>query len=224
MSRAPELATLLEQPPHRLLGQAGLEVDLEAVLTGVPRSRDQSGLAEDASPLEGVIRQVGHALRRDAVHERARPGPLNRQKRDLVGLVRHGHVAPGAGGGPGEVLRRIAGVHDEHVGVGAAAVDEQVVHERALLRQERRVVRAPVGELADVVGSHALKVSRRAASRHLELAHVRDVEDPDALAHGLVLLEDAGVLDGHLPAAEIDQLRAELAVQVIEGRPLRGDG
>ena len=52
----------------------------------------------------------------------------------------------------------------------------------------------------------------------VELAHVRDVEEADPLADGPVLLEDAGVLDRHLPAAEVDQLRAELAVQVVEGR------
>ena len=81
-----------------------------------------------------------------------------------------------------------------------------------------------IRELADVVGRQPLEHAERVPARDVELAHVRDVEEPDALAHGAVLLEDAGVLDGHLPAAEVDQLRAELAVQVVERRALERGG
>ena len=43
----------------------------------------------------------------------------------------------------------------------------------------------------------------RAGLRALDeqLAHVRQVEQPGALADGAMLLEDAGVLDRHQPAA-----------------------
>ena len=73
----------------------------------------------------------------------------------------------------------------------------------------------PSASLRDVVAASArCSAVERAGPVHLELAHVRDVEEPDALAHGAVLLEDARVLDRHLPAAEVDQLRAELAMEV----------
>ena len=50
------------------------------------------------------------------------------------------------------------------------------------------------------------------------LAQVRDVEDADGLAHGCVLLEDAttGIVDGHLPPAEVGELGAEGYVPVVE--------
>jgi hypothetical protein len=42
-----------------------------------------------------------------------------------------------------------------------------------------------------------------------------DVEEAGALADGAVFFEDATVLDGHLPAAELDEPRAKLAVRLV---------
>jgi hypothetical protein len=53
---------------------------------------------------------------------------------------------------------------------------------------------------------------------------VRNVEEAHALAHGAVLLEDARVLDRHLPAAEVDHARAELLVERVERSPLEHGG
>ena len=39
-----------------------------------------------------------------------------------------------------------------------------------------------------------------------DLAHVADIEDAHGRAHGVVLVDDSGVLDGHVPSAEIDHL------------------
>ena len=48
---------------------------------------------------------------------------------------------------------------------------------------------------------------------------------PGAAARGEVLGDDAaGVLERHLPAAEVDQLGAELAVTVEERGALQGGG
>ena len=51
-----------------------------------------------------------------------------------------------------------------------------------------------------------------------QLAHVRQVEQPGSLADCSVFVEDAGVLDRHQPAAELDEPRAEAAMDVDEGR------
>ena len=45
---------------------------------------------------------------------------------------------------------------------------------------------------------------------------MRQVEQADSLADGLVLLEDARILDGHLPAGKVDQPSAERAVALDE--------
>ena len=55
-----------------------------------------------------------------------------------------------------------------------------------------------------------------------DLAEVADVEDADPLPDGRVLLQHpAAVLQGHLPAAERRELRAERDVPVVEGRAVQ---
>ena len=49
----------------------------------------------------------------------------------------------------------------------------------------------------------------RTVAGERELAHVRDVEDPGVVANRAVLVRDRRVLDGHLPAGEGDEARAE---------------
>ena len=58
----------------------------------------------------------------------------------------------------------------------------------------------------------------------LDLAHVADVEQPGPGAHRHVLVGDAGVFDGHVPAAELDHARAERAMPRVERRLLQGAG
>src|SRR6185503_10421472 len=58
-----------------------------------------------------------------------------------------------------------------------------------------------------------------------DLAHVRDVEDTDAAAHGAVLRHDALVLDRHLESGEGNHLGAEGRVAGVERRSFeRGSG
>ena len=57
--------------------------------------------------------------------------------------------------------------------------------------------------------------ARRAADG--DFAHVGDVENAGGVADGEMFVHDAGVLDRHFPAAEINQLRAEFLVRGKEG-------
>jgi len=58
----------------------------------------------------------------------------------------------------------------------------------------------------------------------LDLAHVRDVEQPGARAHRHVLVGDARVLDGHVPAAEFDHPCAERTMTGVEGSLFQSAG
>jgi hypothetical protein len=49
-----------------------------------------------------------------------------------------------------------------------------------------------------------------------DLTHVADIEQPDRRADGLVLVDDPGVLDRHVPTAEIHHLGAQPAVDGIQ--------
>ena len=54
-----------------------------------------------------------------------------------------------------------------------------------------------------------------------ELAHVRTIEEPRRRAHCTVLVDQPLVLDGHLPAGEIDELGTGFEVSFIERRAAR---
>ena len=57
---------------------------------------------------------------------------------------------------------------------------------------------------------------QRVGAGDLDLAHVRDVEQPGPRADGHVLVDDARVFDGHVPAAELDHARTERAMPRVE--------
>ena len=105
-------------------------------------------------------------------------------------------------GNPGVVLLNVPGVDDEQEVRGGEAIHEQVVDERALRREQARILRLPDLQLRRVVARDALHGGQRVLAGDLDLAHVADVEQAGACAHRHVLLGDAGVLERHLPAAE----------------------
>ncbi len=121
---------------------------------------------------------------------------------------------------PGVVLVLGAGVDDEQVVVVAEPVDEDVVDERALRREQRGVVRLAVLEARGIVHGDVLHGGQRAGAAKLDLAHVAHVEEADAGAHGQVLGDEAaagaGILDRHVPAAEVDHLGLEGAMGGVE--------
>jgi hypothetical protein len=71
-------------------------------------------------------------------------------------------------------------------------------------------------QLRRIAGAQHLYGGHRVFAGDLELAHVADVEETGALTDGKMLLRDAGVLDGHVPAAEGDHLCARRAMAGVE--------
>ena len=82
-------------------------------------------------------------------------------------------------------------VRDGEEAVGAEPVGEEVVQHAAVLVAEHGVLRAALGDPRHVVGEQALEQRERAGAGRLDLAHVADVEDAGAVAHGRVLVADA---------------------------------
>ena len=81
---------------------------------------------------------------------------------------------------------------------------------------EPGVLRLADLQLCDGVGGDGVGESERIRAVDLDFTHVADVEQADVLAHGVVLFEDAGILDGHVPAAEVDHPGAQLTVRRVE--------
>ena len=83
-------------------------------------------------------------------------------------------------------------------------VDQDVVDESAVFVEQPGILRLADLQSGRVVSRDVIDEGAGLRPADFDLAHVADVEQAHGFAHGMVLVEDAGVLDGHVPAAEID--------------------
>ena len=118
---------------------------------------------------------------------------------------------------PGQVLLVIGGVGDGQEALGAQPVGEQVVEHAAVVAAQHRVLRAALGDLRDVVGQDPLQEGS-ASGPEVSISPMWETSNiPAARAHVHVLLADALVLHGHLPAGEGHEPGAGPLVAVEEG-------
>ena len=103
-------------------------------------------------------------------------------------------------------------------------VDQDVVHETAMIVEQAGILSLALIEPGDGVGGECIGALDRSRSVNLDLAHVADIEQSDGLADSIVLVDDAGILDGHVPAAEIDHFGSHLAVYRIQRSSLERGG
>jgi hypothetical protein len=201
---------------------AGVAQHLDAVLARVAGAADERRAPGQRAPRGGEARgqrRIGHRL-----DDLAGPRALDGEHRVLLVSVRHLGVGELAGVRlePGEVLVVVGGVGDRHEAVGRDAIGEEVVQHAAVVAAQDGVLSSADGDLRDVVGQQALQQVLGLQAAGLDLAHVRDVEQPAGGANGDVLLADPGVLHGHLPPREGHELRARVDVAVEQGRALEG--
>ena len=78
---------------------------------------------------------------------------------------------------------------------------------------DQAVLDLVVGQGRHAVGGHPLEPVENAGPVESQPPHVADVEQADALPDCLVLFHDRRVLDGHRPAAELDEPAAVAACQ-----------
>jgi hypothetical protein len=134
---------------------------------------------------------------------------------DVGALLERHNVVPG-----GRPVGRVDHQHDLVV----KAVDRTVVHEGALVGEERGVLHAARGERRDVIAGNAIHQGVPVGAGDLELAHMVDVEDANGGPDRGVLGENAGrVLDRHLVAGERHHLGAEGHVGVVDGGALEAE-
>ncbi len=206
----------LEQRVPDLRGAGGGDEQLDAVLARVARAAHEDVL--DAGDRQaGGAEALGQLTVGEVRDDAARLRPLDREHRVVVQTVVERHVEGlRLLGEPGQVLVVVGRVRDRQIVVLAELVGEEVVQDASVFLGQDAVLRPVVGDLADVVGEDALQELQRLRPFRLDLAHVGDVEDAGLGAHGVVLLLDAGVLHGHLPAGERHELGARGDVAVVE--------
>ena len=180
------------------------------------RGRDSGGTAERRSVEQGV-NELGH------------PGPLNGNGAGGVRGVFHAHVSSireslPTGLQPGDVGVDATGIDDEQVGFFGDPVGVQVIDGATGFQTQVGVLAEADGQFPKIVGEQPIEERQGLGSLEPDLAHVADIEDSGRAAHRMVLLDDRGVLDGHFPASELDELAAELLVRCEEGGAFQRHG
>ncbi len=202
------LTGLQERQPD-LVGLLRWNEDLETVLAGVTGPRHCGAHIGHFAVTEPVVLHAGEIDAGERLKDVQRLRPLQRNERiTRAGVHDHGIAdALDLFGHPGVVLRDVAGVDHEQEVRGGEAIHQQVVHERALRREQAGILRLPDRELRRVVGRDALDGGECVLAGDFHLAHVADIEDAGTGADGVVLCREPAVFDGHVPAAEGHHLR-----------------
>jgi hypothetical protein len=161
-----------------------------------------------------TVRQAGTG--HDVVRCRALHGE-DRVGRVLVGDL---HLRRRGLRQPSYDLGGVGGVrHQQHVVVGAQVGDEVVDDPTGRVVAAQGVLGPARLDASEVVAQRGVDERPGTRSGHPRLAEVADVEEADPRAYGAVLGEHAtGVLQRHLPAAELGELRAERDVTVVQRR------
>src|SRR4051795_13578871 len=117
---------------------------------------------------------------------------------------------------PAYDLGGVGGVGHEVQVVVRAEVDDQVVDDTATgVVTAQRVLRPARPDAIKIIGQALVDESPGPRPAHVDIAQMTDVEDTNGVAYGEVLLDDAGVLDRHLPAAKLRQPRTERRVSIM---------
>ncbi|MCY1174154.1 hypothetical protein D9M73_143430 [compost metagenome] len=109
---------------------------------------------------------------------------------------------------PIEHLGTGGGVVDQAI-AGFRAVDDQIIDHAALFVQQWAIQRlAGVVEAGHIVGQQALQPNSGISAVDIDHGHMGDIEDAAIAAHLVVLLDLRAIVQGHVPATEIDRLGA----------------
>ena len=114
------------------------------------------------------------------------------------------------------VLFPTAGVDADKIVVLPEAIDDEVVHDAPILLAHRGVEGTAILQFAQVVGDHILQALKGPRSPHGHFSHVRDIKQTRRLSDRLMLSDDPGELDGHLPPRERHKTSALGCLEVIK--------
>ena len=189
-------------------------------LAGVTGTGDEHPRAADVDDTEFVAHRVGQVALGDRLHDLARARALQAEHRDVDGAV--AHLAVREAGAQRlqvrPVLLAVGRVDHQQVLVLDETVQVGVVDHAARPVRDHRVLAEADVQRRRVVAQGVLQEGQGVRAADDETPHVRDVEQPGALAGRQVLLQDALELQRHLPAAELDQLGARRHVARVEHR------
>ena len=120
-----------------------------------------------------------------------------------------------------EVLIDVAGVDDQQIFGFFKAVQIDIVNDAALCVRQQRILGLVYVQRQHVAGEHMLEIGKCAGTLDVETSHVGDIEDTAHTAAVEVLGKDAaGVLDRHIPAAEVHHRGTGCDMRIVQNGSL----
>ena len=100
-------------------------------------------------------------------------------------------------------------------------MDDHVIDKRPFAIEQRGILCLPDGQPRSVIHGNMLHRGQSLRPGQANVAHVADVENTHAGAHGHVLVDNSaadgrGILHRHVPAVEFHHLRAHLAMDSVQ--------
>ena len=188
----------------------------------VPEARDEQAVDVGGGDLAELAGHGGARLRQQRHHALARGRTLHRDDRQIAALADRHAERRRLRADPRQVLVARGRVHDQPEEVLGEEIDDQVVDDAAVRVEHAGVERlARHLQLVDGIGDQRSQERPHVLAVQVEDGHVRHVEHARVAADRVVLLDLRAVADRHVPTAEVDHLRAERAVGVVEDRLLR---
>ena len=191
-----------EHVPHVADGVVAC-IHLEAVLAGVTSAAHDDVVAIVINHLEGIECQVGAVEFENIHHGLLGLGTLHCYLSVALALVLDFHVKLSSLlVDPSHVLVDVGSIDNEEVVVLAHGVNQEVVDGATVGVKHHAILDAAHSHLGDVVGEDIVHKLLRLGASNVHFAHVRDVEDANCVAHCIVFLYYAGILDGHVKTAK----------------------
>src|SRR5438128_2588622 len=214
----PVRLTFLEQRPPELYGIAVATKQLEAVFAGVAGPRDHACDVGDLTLDEGVVLHAAKLRWCESLHQADGSGTLHADQRPIAPDIKNGvRTLRRVRCDPVEVAVLVARIDHHQVAALGNRVDQDIIDDATRLVTEHGVLDPAGPEPSEVARDHLLG---QALVFDTQLAHVREVEQPDRLTHRAMFLADAAVLERHDPATEVGHLGAEVDVFLVERCPL----
>ena len=119
---------------------------------------------------------------------------------------------------PVNILVNIGGIDYEKKIVVAAHIDKKVVDRASVGMKHHSVEAFTRLDTAHVVCKDVIDKIGGTVARHKDFTHVRHVENAAGMTHGIMLLDNALILYGHVKSAERTHLRSERQMLVVKAR------
>ena len=191
-----------EHVPHILNGLVAC-INLKTVLASVTSAANDDIVAIIVNTLEGIESQVGAVEIENSLHGFLGLWTLYCNLPVALALVVDFHVKLcSLLVNPSHVLVDIGSIDNEEVVILAHGVNQQVVNSTTVRIEHHAILDAANLHLGDVVGEDVVHKLLSLGTSDANLAHVRHIKDAYVVAHCIVLLNDALVLNGHIKTAK----------------------